>query len=144
MTEERYNYYETPKWLDDLIGKRVVSADPNKYTLTLSDGTMMKFDDGNADCCSWIEVVNLSTTDHIITAATIEDTDQGDGAYKAWVQVITSDGPINIVEADADASNGYYLHGFAIGVTVTRPAIIAPTADEVSEAIQSILRRRYG
>jgi len=110
-------------WLSVLVGQRVVSATDD--TLTLSDGTTVTFDTTNDDCCSWIELTRLTTTDHIITAARLEDNEDetgGEGAYRAWLHVVTAEaGELNLAEANGDASNGYYLHGFALGVKVRRP-----------------------
>jgi hypothetical protein len=110
------------EWLSVLVGQRVVSA--TEDTLTLSDGTTVTFDTTNDDCCSWIELESLTTTDHIITAARFDDNEDetgGEGAYRAWLHVVTEAGELNIAEASGDASNGYYLHGFALGVKVRRP-----------------------
>ena len=105
--------------LDHLIGKSVVNA--TEDTLTLSDGTRLLFDTENSDCCSYIELRNLSTTDNVITAAEFRNNEEetgGEGPYRAWLNVVTEAGELRIAEAKGDASNGYYLHGFALGVTV--------------------------
>lgn len=104
--------------LDHLIGKKVVNATVD--TLTLSDGTRLQFDTEASDCCSWVALRSLSTTDSIITAAEYRDdeNENGEGTYKAWLHVVTEAGELNIAEADGDASNGYYLHGFALDVTI--------------------------
>lgn len=105
--------------LDHLIGKSITAA--TEDTLALSDGTRLRFDREESDCCSWIQLSSLSTTDSIITAAEFRDNEDetgGEGAYKAWLHVVTEAGELNIAEAEGDASNGYYLHGFALGVTV--------------------------
>jgi hypothetical protein len=103
--------------LNHLIGKSIVGATVD--TLTLSDGTRLRFDRSDSDCCSWIELRSLSTTDNVITAAEFRDNeDESDGDYKAWLHVVTEAGELNIAEAEGNAGNGYYLHGFALGVTV--------------------------
>lgn len=133
----RYDYYGDKDWTEHLIGKSVVSADKESGTLTLSDGTIMAFDKSNSDCCSWIELMDMSAVGNIITAATIEDDSTGVNEYKAWVHVVTRSGfETNIVEADGNASNGYYLDGFALGVTVTLPD--APTEEELAAALRSL------
>jgi hypothetical protein len=105
-----------------LVGRSIVEAEG--ANLTLDDGTVLEFDKDNSDCCSYIELVNSRSTNSIITAVKVEDDEgeYGEGAYHAWIRVLTEADPygINIVEADGDASNGYYLHGFALGVTVTK------------------------
>lgn len=105
--------------LQRLIGTKVMSA--NQDSLFLSDGTQLRFDREDYDCCSSIELRSLSTTNHIITAAEFRDNEDetgGEGRYKAWLHVVTEAGELNIAEADGDASNGYYLHGFALGVEI--------------------------
>lgn len=105
--------------LAHLIGKCVVNATLD--TLTLSDGTRLRFERENSDCCSWIGLRSLSTTNNVITAAEFRDNEDetgGEGEYSAWLHVVTEAGELNIAEADGNASNGYYLHGFALDVTV--------------------------
>lgn len=109
--------------LTHLIGKSVVSATVD--TLTLSDGTRLQFELDESDCCSWMELRSLSTTGNVITAAEFRDNeDEIDdyGNYKAWLHVVTEAGELNIAEAEGNAGNGYYLHGFALDVTVLPPA----------------------
>ena len=107
--------------LEVLIGKSVTGA--TQDTLTLSDGTRLQFATEASECCSWLELRSLSTTGNIITAAEYgdnEDDTGGEGEYRAWLRVVTEAGELNIAEAEGDASSGYYLHGFALPVTVHR------------------------
>lgn len=103
-------------YLEHLVGKSVVSADVTTGEMVLSDGSKLIFDTSNYDCCSSIDLINLRTTDALILSAEEQDTDSGEGGYKAWVHVVTEAGNLRIAEADGDASNGYYLHGFALNV----------------------------
>lgn len=103
-------------WDDILVGHSIVEADEKTGTLVLDDGARLVIDKENSDCCSWIELTTLRPTTNIITAVTVENTDDDEGEYDAWVTVLTEDGPVTIAEAKADASNGYYLHGFALAV----------------------------
>lgn len=122
MRETTYQYWlDDRPWLDRLIGQRVTEATDD--TLTLSNGVQLRFQKQNDDCCSYIELKKLATTDNIITSASIGDDDEGEGEYDAWVHVITSAGALNVAVAHGDASNGYYLHGFALDVTVIEPAV---------------------
>jgi hypothetical protein len=105
-------------YLDHLVGKSVISADKTTGEMLLSDGSKLIFDRTNDDCCSWIALSKMRTTEAMILSAEERDTDEGEGGYTAWVHVVTEAGELNLVEADADASNGYYLHGFALGVKV--------------------------
>ncbi|HET6907848.1 MAG TPA: hypothetical protein VFH54_00790 [Mycobacteriales bacterium] len=125
MSVGTYKYWlDDRPWLDRLIGQRVVEASDD--TLTLSNGVQLRFQKANDDCCSYIELGKLATTDNIITAASVGDNEGetgGEGPYDAWVYVVTEAGVLNIAEAHGDASNGYYLHGFALDVTVIEPAV---------------------
>lgn len=120
---KRYDYFEDRAGLlAHLVGKSITAADVTAGTLTLSDGTQLTFDKTNDSCCSSIDLTSLATTENVITAATFGDNEEetgGEGKYKAWLRVVTEAGELNIAEADGDASNGYYLHGFALNVTVT-------------------------
>ena len=116
----RYGSWQD-SWLDLLVGKSIVAADTEAGTLELSDGTVLEFDRDNGDCCSYIDLTVLRATNNIITAATLEDNEEDTGyvgEYSAWLQVITDEGPLKVAEAEGNATNGYYLHGFALGVTV--------------------------
>lgn len=109
------------EWTDVLIGRKVVAVDES--TMTLDNGVKIRFDD-ESDCCSYVELASLATTNNVITAVTVGDNEEetgGEGPYRAWVHVVTEACELNIVEQIGDASNGYYLHGFSLGVTVTKP-----------------------
>lgn len=110
---------------DHLIGRKVVEASMVDATLTLDNGVKLRFDRDADSCCSWVQLTGLFAADHIITSVRVDDNedDEGEGEYKAWIQVVTEAGPINIATADGNASNGYYLHGFALGVTVITPDV---------------------
>lgn len=108
-------------YLDHLVGKSIVSADATTGEMLLSDGSKLIFDTSNSDCCSYIALQDLRTTDAMILSAEEGDDDTGEGAYSAWVHVVTEAGELNIAEAEGDASNGYYLHGFALNVRVVKP-----------------------
>jgi hypothetical protein len=106
-----------------LVGTRVIHTDFTHGELVLDNGTRLSFDLDNSDCCSYIDLTGLATTDHIITAVFVEDDEDSDGysegEYQAWIRVLTDAGDaVKIASAHGDASNGYYLHGFALGVTV--------------------------
>lgn len=102
-----------------LVGHRIVDASSD--TLWLDNGTQMRFEHSITECCSQVRLVRLAATENIITAATVADDEHatgGEGAYRAWIQVVTEAGEFRVAEADGDAGTGYYLHGFALGVTV--------------------------
>jgi hypothetical protein len=119
--ESYINSYRNEEVLPLLIGRKVVAID--YPSLTLDDGSVLTFDTENDDCCSYIELKRLTATDHVITAASFmdnEDETGGEGPYRASLYVLTEAGGVHLAEADGDASNGYYLHGFALGVKVAR------------------------
>jgi hypothetical protein len=114
-----YAYYDKDEILALFEGKSVVNVDGT--IMTLSDGTRLEFDDTNSDCCSYMDLQELHTTDNIITKAEFRD-DEGEtggtGPYSASIYVMFDGGGMDIATATGDATNGYYLHGFALGVTV--------------------------
>jgi len=113
----KIDYWDLDKLSEYLIGKSVVSADDER--LTLSDGIRLRFDTSNSDCCSGIDLSHLWPCENIITAVEVCDNEtDGQGPYSAWIQVVTDAGIKRIAEAEGDASNGYYLHGFALSVTI--------------------------
>lgn len=113
-------------WDELLVGHAIVSADTERGRLTLDNGFVLKFEKENADCCSWVELSCLRATNNIITKVEVKDTEDetgGEGSYEAWMQVVTDSGEVvKIAEMVGDASNGYYLHGFALGVRVIPPS----------------------
>jgi hypothetical protein len=111
---------ETTNPLDGLIGTEVIGSEWQKYyvILSLKDGRKLRIERTADDCCSWIELRNVNTRPGIITDAKFENTDDDEGLYTAWIHVVTEDGAYRLAEADADASSGYYLHGFALSVTL--------------------------
>lgn len=126
MSVTKVSPYGADKILEALVGRGVIAASMDTHTVTLDDGTHIKFDESNDDCCSWIELKSLVTTENVITAAEFRDNEDetgGQGAYKAWLHVVTEAGELNLAEAEGDASNGYYLHGWALGAIITVPEV---------------------
>jgi hypothetical protein len=129
-------YLSEQEVIDHLVGRRVVHA--TETTLTLDNGVGLQFDTSNSDCCSFIELERLNTVPNIISSAKFESPDDDEGEYKAWIHVLTETGDeYKVAEADGNASNGYYLHGFALGVKLVEGT--EPTDDEVQAAIESIV-----
>ncbi len=107
---------------EHMVGKSIVRVEPDTGEMWLSDGTTLVFDKFNDECCTSIELVDMLAVPHMIMAAGVgDDETAGMGEYKAWVWVLTQAGQFRVVEADGDAGNGYYLHGFALGVRVYGP-----------------------
>jgi hypothetical protein len=106
---------------EKLVGHKIVRASLADATLTLDDGTVLKFDRENSDCCSYLELMTLHTTDNLITSARFEDDEEdlGEGSYSAWLTVITETGDqYAVAEASGSLGSGYYLHGFALNIEV--------------------------
>lgn len=106
-----------------LVGHWIV--DTTDDGLILDDGSVLQFETFNHECCSSIELTALHNAGaKMITAAEVmdnEDVTGGEGEYRAWIHVVTEAGEFTVAEADGNASNGYYLHGFALSVTVNPP-----------------------
>lgn len=106
-----------------LVGHWIVETTDD--CLVLDDGTVLQFETSNDDCCSSIVLTALHNAGaKMITAAEVmdnEDATGGEGEYRAWIHVVTEAGEFTVAEADGNASNGYYLHGFALSVTVNPP-----------------------
>jgi hypothetical protein len=123
----------------ELVGNYITGA--TEDTITLSSGAVLQFDTEADCCCSYIELTSLASSTSLISSAKFEDNEDetgGEGKYKAWIHVITAADELNIAEADGDASNGYYLHGFALPIRLVQPAAPEPDQAEVEAAIQSI------
>ena len=104
---------------DVFIGRRIVKAEDN--IVTLDNGVMVEFDTEESCCCSTIDLSKLCTVEHVITDVVYSDTEDqtgGEGPYTAWMKGVTEAGEFIIAEADGDASNGYYLHGFTLGFKI--------------------------
>lgn len=107
-----------------LVGNSIVSADVSTGRLVLSDGTVLQVAASNDECCSFVNLTALRTVGNVITAVRLEDEDGAgeslaSSPYRAWVSVLTDAGElVDVAEAAGDATSGYYLHGFALPVTV--------------------------
>lgn len=124
MTEIKIPSWDREEILRLLVGRRVVSANTKNATLELDNGVKIVFEREADDCCSWVELSKLATCDNVITKAEFgdnEDETGGEGPYHAYLYVVTEAGEFNVAEAEGNASNGYYLHGFALGATVIVP-----------------------
>lgn len=108
-------------YLKHLIGKTVINADVKTGEMLLSDGSKLIFDKHVDDSLAWIHLTDLHATEAMILSAKEEDDETGDceGEYRTWVHIVTESGvSMKLAEAEGDASNGYYLHGFALDVKV--------------------------
>lgn len=107
-----------------LEGHAVVRASTEDGELELDDGTVIKFDLSESSCCAWFELGSLNVLPNVITKVDIteqyEDTRQsGVGPYKAQISVITEPGEFKyLAEGYGDATSGYYLNGFCLGLTI--------------------------
>lgn len=107
-----------------LEGHAVVRASTEDGELELDDGTVIQFDRSESSCCAWFELDSLNVLPNVITKVDIteqyEDTRQsGVGPYKAQISVITEPGEFKyLAEGTGDATSGYYLNGFCLGLTI--------------------------
>lgn len=114
---------DSSEFAQTLVGKRIVSVETATGRMALSDGTTLVFETEATECCTYLALSALHTTESIIMAVAVDDDDDGEGSYKAWIHVVTEAGELNIAEAEGDAGNGYYLHGWALGVEVIPPQV---------------------
>lgn len=104
-----------------LIGRKITHTDPDTGRLTLDNGTIVEIDTRADDCCSYLQLAELHTTEHAITNVWTTDDEHitgGDSPYTAWIYVLTDGGEKAIAEAHGDATSGFYLHGFALNAHV--------------------------
>ena len=124
--------------LDRLIGTKIVRVDDTKHCVPsgngtsgyerwvhLSDGTVLGVEIGARECCSYLELKELSTVDNVIMSWRKEshyhEGTHGKGPYTSQIVVVTKDGQTSaIARAEGDASNGYYLTGWALDVRVVK------------------------
>lgn len=99
---------------DELIGKRIVEIDTYENTLTLHDGTMLKFYDAS-DCCAWFsaELEEKNLTDNAITHVTTT----GEYGDEAWsIHILAANKHIADVHIHGDEGSGYYCHSVNLAV----------------------------
>lgn len=106
-----------------LEGHAVVRASAEDGELELDDGTVIQFDRSESSCCAWFELDSLNVLPNVITKVDITeqyaDGEEGRGPYKAQISVITEPGEFKyLAEGTGDATNGYYLNGFCLGLTI--------------------------
>jgi hypothetical protein len=124
---EHYGWRGRPfaEELEEVLVGHSIDRVEGEDTLVLDNGVRLQFDRYNSSCCSSIDLVVLRAThSNVITKVTVADNEDEtgyEGPYKAWITVLTEAEELNIAEADGNASNGYYLHGFALDVTVIPP-----------------------
>lgn len=116
---------DSSEFAQTLVGKRIVSVETATGRMALSDGTTLVFETEATECCTYLALVALHTTESIIMAVAVDDDEDRDatGYYKAWIHVVTEAGELNIAEAEGDAGNGYYLHGWVLGVEIIPPQV---------------------
>lgn len=125
-----HNDFETGL-AEHLVGHKIVGThrkENGNGWLMLDNGVQLEVSGSEYDCCSSCRLTGLAQTDNIITAVKVGHADEvipqdgwNDTVQRCYIQVITDGGPINIVTADTDPSNGYYLNGYSLDVTVHFP-----------------------
>ena len=102
----------------ELVGKKIVKIDTENSTMTLHDGTVLKFHDVY-DCCAWFaaELEEKNLTDNAITRVTTELSTSRD-APEAWVlHVLAADTNVVDVGIQGDSTSGYYCQSITLEVS---------------------------
>lgn len=102
-----------------LIGKVITNVDQQKNTLTLSDGTILTFEDTES-CCAWFsaELSAGNLTDNAITALTVEDHDDHDYIENYSIHILAANKTIVDLGIRGSEGTGYYCHSIDLKITV--------------------------
>lgn len=98
----------------ELIGKKIVDINTESNTMTLDDGTVLRFHDAN-ECCAWFEaqLEQKNLTDNAITRVTTSG-QYGDNAWT--IHILAADEHIADVHIRGDEGSGYYCHSIYLAV----------------------------
>ena len=98
----------------ELVGKKIVKIDTENSTMTLHDGTVLKFHDAS-DCCAWFEaeLEEKNLTDNAITHVTTS----GQYGDESWtIHILAANKHIADVNITGDEGSGYYCHSISLEV----------------------------
>lgn len=115
------------KWL---VGRTVVSANPDDGEIILDNGKVLTFDKDASDCCSYATLTALNPINNIIVKVQIEDDSEAPDRgycddYKCYIRVVTTAGLEVLAESYTNPGNeGYYLTGWSLGVTIPKTAAV--------------------
>lgn len=105
---------------DEVVGKTVTSVDTESNTITLSNGTVLGFED-NEDCCAWfsaeLEAGNL--TDNAVTAIKVTGDDPYEDSSSETdytIHILAANTKIADVTITGSAGTGYYCHSIILNV----------------------------
>ena len=101
----------------ELVGKKIVKINTEYNTITLHDGTVLKFNDVS-DCCAWFEaeLEEKNLTDNAITRVTTS------GQYddESWtIHILAADKNIADVHIRGDEGTGYYCQSIELEILKT-------------------------
>lgn len=98
----------------ELIGKKIVEIDTDVNTMTLHDGTVLKFHDA-FDCCAWFaaELEEKNLTDNAITHVTTSG-QYGDASWT--IHILAANKNIADVHISGDEGSGYYCHSINLEI----------------------------
>lgn len=98
----------------ELVGKKIVKIDTENSTMTLHDGTVLKFHDAS-DCCAWFaaELEEKNLTDNAITHVTTS----GQYGDESWtIHILAANKHIADVHIWGDEGSGYYCHSINLEI----------------------------
>ncbi|MBC3179383.1 hypothetical protein [Corynebacterium lujinxingii] len=99
----------------ELVGKKIVKIDTENNTMTLHDGTVLKFHDAS-DCCAWFEaeLEEKNLTDNAITHVTTT----GEYGDESWsIHILAANNHIADVNITGNEGSGYYCHSIDLEIT---------------------------
>lgn len=104
-----------------LVGKVVTAIDPNESTLTLSDGTILTFED-TSDCCAWFhsELKAGNLTENAVTSIKIAEGNSEAAEYddeNYTLHILAVDHNIADLNITGNATSGHYCHSINLIVT---------------------------
>lgn len=98
----------------ELIGKKIVEINTENNTLTLHDGTVLKFHDA-FECCAWFEaeLEEKNLTDNAITNVTTS----GQYGDESWtIHILAADKNIADVHISGHEGSGFYCHSINLEI----------------------------
>lgn len=105
-----------------LIGQVIIAVDSVEKTLTLSNGSILTFED-TSSCCAWFEaeLIKGNLTDNAITDVVYEDRPEDDLGSKEnyTIHILASDKNICDLNIVGDAASGHYC--LSINLDITTP-----------------------
>lgn len=102
---------------EELVGKTIESVDEVEKTITLTDGTKLRFIDAQ-DCCAWF-ASNLFEGNLVDNAVTdvVQEWHESEEVPEAWtLHVLAADKNLVDVDIWGDSTSGYYCRSITLRV----------------------------